>query len=41
MADYVNGTDGKCPSDLTDTCKLLPGEDPVRIYTVFAPSRTL
>ena len=30
MANIEAGTNGKCPSDSTDTCPLLPGNDPVR-----------
>jgi hypothetical protein len=29
MADFEKGTDGKCPSNYTDTCKNLWGKDPV------------
>ena len=34
MANIDAGTNGKCPSDSTDTCPLLPGNDPVRCIQV-------
>ena len=34
MANIEVGTNGKCPSDSTDTCPLLPGNDPVRYIQV-------
>jgi hypothetical protein len=33
MADFIKGSDGKCPSNYTDTCKNLLGKDPVSEVT--------